>query len=152
MSLISPDSIIAPWLEKTHPSHLWIIGPEIPPVVLDYQSYSKSKIQTIKPQAISSDIFIPKAALCVEPIENFDNLITLGRLRNLLIPDLLCFVSNEIPKDDLFSLAFQSGLLCQNKKQYLLSLHYSLATYNHTRSWNNPKLWANPENWNKYWW
>ena len=150
--MISPDAVIAPWLEIIRPSHLWIVGSEVPPVARDYQKHSQSTIQLLSAQAINSETLIPTAALCIQPIAHPDDLVTLGQLRNLLIPNIFCLVAANMPANNLFGLAFKRGSFCRNKTQQLLSFHYALATYNHTRSWNNPKSWANPENWNKFWW
>jgi hypothetical protein len=152
LSTHSPDSVIAPWLESVQPQTLWVIGETTPPVVTDYQIHSHNSVVTLKPQEIGANGQMPSAALITHPLNTLDDLLLAGQLRNLLISDILCFVNRSIPADSLYALAFKRGDECQEKQNALLSFHYSLATYNHTRSWNNPKFWANPENWNKYWW
>lgn len=152
MSVHTPDSVIAPWLESVQPHTLWVIGETTPPVVSDYQQYSSNSVTTLSPKEISSTRQLPQAALIAKPLTSTDGLLVAGQLRNLLISDILCFVHVSIPQDSLYALAFKRGEECREKGNALLSFHYSLATYNHTRVWNNPKFWANPENWNKYWW
>jgi hypothetical protein len=152
LSTHSPDSVIAPWLESVQPQTLWVIGETTPPVVTDYQIHSHNSVVTLKPQEIGANVQMPSAALIAHPLNTLDDLLLAGQLRNLLISDILCFVNRSIPADSLYALAFKRGDECQETQNALLSFHYSLATYNHTRAWNNPKFWANPENWNKYWW
>jgi hypothetical protein len=152
LSTRSPDSVIAPWLESVQPQTLWVVGETTPPVVNDYQKHSNHSVQTLTNQEIRSSDQIPSAALIARPLNTPDDLLIAGQLRNLLISDILCFVDATIPADSLYALAFKRGDQCREKYSTLLSYHYSLATYNHTRAWNNPKFWANPENWNKYWW
>jgi len=152
LSKLSPDSVIAPWLESVQPQTLWVIGDATPPVVTDYQKHSNNLVETLSIREIEEREHIPKAALIALPLSSPDELLLAGQLRNLLISDILCFVSTTIPAESLYALAFKRGDECQEKQSTLLSFHYSLATYNHTRAWNNPKFWANPENWNKYWW
>jgi hypothetical protein len=148
----TPDSILAPWLESTAPDAIWVVGQEVPPVVSDYQAHSMNQVQVMNPKAIQSAIQLPNAALIADPIQTPEDLLTLGQVRNLLIPEILCFVSESMESEALYALAFKRGEHCRQKRITLLSFHYSLATYNHARAWNNPKFWANPENWNKYWW
>ena len=149
---ISPDSIVAPWLETIQPSRLWVIGTSSPPVVSDYQTHTASQVAVLDPVEICSNHEIPKAALIARPLTMQKDLLVAGQLRNLLISDILCFVSEELAPESLYALAFKRGEECQEKTLSLSSFHYSLASYNHTRVWNNPKYWANPENWNRYWW
>ena len=152
MNVYSPDSVIAPWLESVQPDTLWVIGETTPPVVTDYQQHSSNSVSTLPHQEVGSTRQPPQAALIAKPLNSMDELLVAGQLRNLLISDILCFVHASIPQDSLYALAFKRGEECREKGNALLSFHYSLATYNHTRIWNNPKFWANPENWNKYWW
>jgi hypothetical protein len=152
LSTNSPDSLIAPWLESVQPQMLWVIGETTPPVVTDYQIHNHNSVETLKPQEVGASGQMPSAALIAQPLNTLDDLLLAGQLRNLLISDILCFVNRSIPADSLYALAFRRGDECREKYSTLLSFHYSLATYNHTRAWNNPKFWANPENWNKYWW
>ena len=152
MSENTPDSVIAPWLESIRPELLWVIGNGIPPVVIDYQNHSNNSVKTLTAQQISSNRQVPEAALIARPLNRTSDLLVVGQLRNLLIPDILCFVNEAIPPDSLYALAFKRGDECCESQNTLLSFYYSLATYNHSRAWNNPKFWANPENWNKYWW
>ena len=149
---ISPDSIIAPWLETIRPSRLWVIGTSSPSVVRDYQIHTASQVAVLDPAEICSSHKIPKAALIARPLTTQKDLLVAGQLRNLLIADILCFVSEELAPESLYALAFKRGEECQEKTFSLSSFHYSLASYNHVRVWNNPKYWANPENWNRYWW
>jgi hypothetical protein len=148
----TPDSILAPWLESTEPETIWVVGQEIPPVVLDYQSHCLNQIEVINPEAIHAANQLPNAALIADPIQTLEHLLIVGQVRNLLIPEILCFVSESVESEALYALGFKRGGRCYQTRTTLLSFHYSLATYNHTRAWNNPKFWANPENWNKYWW
>ena len=148
----TPDSILAPWLESTAPETIWVVGQDVPPVVLDYQTHCLNQVQVMGPKAVQSATQLPNAALIADPIRTPEDLLILGQVRNLLIPEILCFVSESIESEALFALAFKRGEHCRQKRTVLLSFHYSLATYNSTRAWNNPKFWANPENWNKYWW
>ena len=152
MSVHTPDSVIAPWLESVQPDTLWVIGETTPPVVTDYQQYSSNSVSRLSHQEVGSTLQLPQAALIAKPLTSTDELLVAGQLRNLLISDILCFVHVSIPRDSLYALAFKHGEECREKGNTLLSFRYSLATYNHTRVWNNPKFWANPENWNKYWW
>ena len=152
MTVYTPDSVIAPWLESVQPDTLWVIGEMTPPVVNDYQQYSSNLVCTLSHQEVDSTRQLPRAALIAKPLSSTDELLVAGQLRNLLISDILCFAHVSIHRDSLYALAFKRGKECQEKGNDLLSFHYSLATYNHTRVWNNPKFWANPENWNKYWW
>lgn len=152
MRNISPDSIIAPWLETIQPRRLWVIGTSSPSVVRDYQIHTASEVAVLDPAEICSKHEIPKAALIARPLTTQKDLLVAGQLRNLLIADLLCFVSEELAPESLYALAFKRGEECQEKTFSLSSFHYSLASYNHVRVWNNPKHWANPENWNRFWW
>jgi hypothetical protein len=148
----TPDAIIAPWLEHSRPEHLWVIGDQVPPVISDYQSHTRNRVDCLTADQIRQSAIVPNAAIIVFPLVDQDDLLVAGALRNLLIGDILCFANETITPESLYAFAFRRGAHCHEKNHALLSFHYSLATYNHTRAWNNPKFWANPENWNKYWW
>ena len=53
---ISPDSIIAPWLETIQPSRLWVIGTSSPSVVRDYQIHTASQVAVLDPAEICSSM------------------------------------------------------------------------------------------------
>ncbi|HBX25940.1 MAG TPA: hypothetical protein DEF72_00770 [Gammaproteobacteria bacterium] len=152
MRTLSPDSIIAPWLEAVQPKRLWVIGTSSPSVVGDYKAHAASQVAVLDPAEICSSHEMPQAALVAQPLITQKDLLVAGQLRNLLIADILCFASNKLAPEALYALAFKCGEKCQEKTFSLSSFHYSLASYNHVRVWNNPKFWANPENWNRYWW
>ena len=92
----TPDSILAPWLESTAPEAIWVVGREVPPVVSDYQAHCLNQVQVMNPKAIQSATQLPNAALIADPIQTPEDLLTLGQVRNLLIPEILCFVSESI--------------------------------------------------------
>lgn len=149
----SPDSIIAPWLEAAAPRSLWIVGPSIPPVVMDYCQAHGTAHQILDDASMAATTDpIPEAAILVEPIVDADQLSAAGILKNRLIGHVLCFADAQFPVGAFYGLAFESGATCFARGRALLSFQYALATYNHTRAWNNPKFWANPEHWNKHWW
>ena len=153
MSTLSPDALIAPWLTDRQPVRVWVIGSSIPPVVQDYAAAHAVEIALLPSHRVSDlSLAAPDAALVADPITEPEALESLGILRNRLVQDIFCLVSTAIPVEDLFALSFSRGQPCVSQSGELLSFHYTLATYNHTRVWNNPKFWANPENWNKYWW
>ena len=149
---LSPDSIIAPWLETIQPNKLWVIGTSAPSVVGDYQIHTDSEVAVFNSAEICSHHEMPKAALIARPLTTQKDLLIAGQLRNLLIPDILGFASEKLAPESLYALAFKRGEECQEKTFSLFSFHYSLASYNHVRVWNSPRFWANPENWNRYWW
>ena len=150
---VTPDSIIAPWLTRITPETLWVIGEQVPPIVIDFSKSHKLRLECFKWPNRSSEWphKNAKAALLVDPVTT-NHQITIGSLRNRLINEILCFVEGEVDPSILFALGFTRGLQCEIHYRECLSFHYSLTTYNHNRVWNNPKNWANPENWNKYWW
>ena len=149
----SPDALIAPWLSDRAPRSLWVVGEDVPPVVADYALANAVSLTHLSgPLAFDLHQPIPEAALVADPIRLEGDIERLGALRNRLIGDILCLVAAEVQNDMLYALGFRRGEICHTQHGELLSFHYALATYNHTRAWNNPKFWANPENWNKYWW
>jgi hypothetical protein len=153
MSQPSPDAVIAPWLSDAPGRTLWVIGETMPPLVADYLSEHAREVSRFQPQIEAIDWSAHSdACLLTTPLDSEAGLVLLGRLRNHLIPHILCFVREPLSDADLFSLSFKRGIRVSTQAGPLLSFTYALATYNHTRAWNNPKFWANPENWNKYWW
>lgn len=153
MSERSPDALIAPWLTERKPKSLWVIGQGTPPVIQDFATANDTALTHIN-DAMLTDLTlpVPAAAILVDPILVESDLVRVGILRNRLITDIYCLVSRQVPSEALYALGFRRGEYCVSQAGELLSFHYALATYNHTRAWNNPKFWANPENWNKYWW
>lgn len=153
MSALSPDALIAPWLSERKPKSLWVVGQGTPPVIQDFATANDTALTEIRANMLTDlSLPVPMAAICVDPILGELELEHVGILRNRLITDIFCLVSQQIPAEALYALGFHRGEYCVSQAGELLSFHYALATYNHTRAWNNPKFWANPENWNKYWW
>ncbi len=91
-------------------------------------------------------------ANCLEHIDNKAGKELLGRLKNLISPQIWLLIENtHWPPNELMGLGFQlqydfTGAIG------LKSYTYNLSSYNFKRLWNNPTRWANPENWGKYWW
>ncbi len=153
MSELSPDALIAPWLSERAPASLWVIGRTLPLIVEDYRAHQDCQVDLLSPADLADwTLATPDAALWAETLDTPEQLTALGVLRNRLIGNIFCLVSEQISTEALFALGFRRGENCHVQDQVVLSFHYTLATYNHTRAWNNPKFWANPENWNKYWW
>ena len=153
MTAQTPDAIIAPWLDDAPGNQLWVIGDAVPPVVQDYIEARDSEVFEFDATIAAIDWSrAAQACLITQPIQNEVDLLLLGRLRNHLIPHILCFANTELDETALFALSFKRGAAVVIQGRTHLSFSYALATYNHSRAWNNPKFWANPENWNKYWW
>lgn len=116
---------------------------------------------------LSIDIITPKDALlhqrsesfvvvynCLDALEIEDAGMLLGRLKNLISPNILVISPRDSKWQltEFIAMGFKGIESPPLKSNQLCGYYYDLNTYNHKRTWNNSRFWANPENFNKFRW
>lgn len=135
-----------------HPSVLLCTSSTVKP-----PSNQKVDIRPISPEAASlhqqSEPFVV-VYNCLDSIGVQEGGMLLGRLKNLITPNILVITSKHSSWQltDFIALGFKGIDSPQLSKEGLRGYYYDLNAYNHKRTWNNPKFWANPENFNKFRW
>lgn len=91
---------------------------------------------------------------CMEQLPMESASMLLGRLRNLISPNILVITPRNSlwQLTDFIAMGFKGITSPHLEQAGYKGYYYDISSYNHKRTWNNAQFWANPENFNKFRW